>query len=96
MKANFPDQVRLDYAISREQTSAAGDKMYIQTRMAEYTEELYELLQKDNTYVYMCGLKGMESGIDEFIGKRFEEDGKDWIKHKRAMKKAKQYEVEVY
>lgn len=29
MKANFPDQVRLDWAISREQTSAAGEKMYV-------------------------------------------------------------------
>lgn len=96
MKANFPDQVRLDWAISREQTSESGDKMYIQTRMAEYTEELYELLQKDNTYVYMCGLKGMESGIDEFLSARFEKDGGDWIAHKRAMKKKKQYEVEVY
>lgn len=64
--------------------------------MAEYTDELYELLQKDNTYVYMCGLKGMESGIDEFLGKRFEADGSDWIAHKKAMKKKKQYEVEVY
>jgi ferredoxin--NADP+ reductase len=64
--------------------------------MAEYTEELYELLQKPNTYVYMCGLKGMESGIDEFIGARFAKDGKDWIAHKRAMKKTKNYEVEVY
>ncbi|EEE62887.1 hypothetical protein OsJ_17691 [Oryza sativa Japonica Group] len=24
-----------------------------------------ELLKKDNTYVYMCGLKGMEKGIDD-------------------------------
>lgn len=96
MKANFPEQVRLDYAISREQTDASGSKMYIQTRMAEYTEELYELLQKDNTYMYMCGLKGMESGIDEFIGDRFAADGGDWKTFKRTLKKAKRYEVEVY
>lgn len=55
MKANFPENVRLDYAISREQTDADGNKMYLQTRMKEYEEELYELFQKDNTYVYMCG-----------------------------------------
>jgi ferredoxin--NADP+ reductase len=54
MKANFPEQVRLDYAISREQTSPSGEKMYLQTRMKEYTDELYNLIQKDNTYVYMC------------------------------------------
>ena len=37
--------------------------MYIQNKMAEYGEELWNLMQKPNTYVYMCGLKGMESGI---------------------------------
>ena len=42
--------------------------MYIQTRMAEYGQELWDLMQKDNTYVYMCGLKGMESGIQEALG----------------------------
>jgi len=41
--------------------------MYIQNKMKEYGEELWDLMQKDNTYVYMCGLKGMESGIKEFV-----------------------------
>ena len=42
--------------------------MYIQTRMAKYAEELWELLEKkDNTFVYMCGLKGMEKGIYEIM-----------------------------
>ena len=67
MKAKAPDNFRVDYAISREETNAAGEKMYIQTRMAEYKDELWELLKKDNTYVYMCGLKGMEKGIDEIM-----------------------------
>lgn len=96
MKANFPENVRLDYAISREQTDEAGNKMYLQNRMKEYEEELYELFQKDNTYVYMCGLKGMESGIDEFMSSRFAKDGKDWVSYRKAMKKAKRWEVETY
>ena len=54
MKEMAPENFRLDFAVSREQTNAAGEKMYIQTRMAEYKEELWELLKKDNTYVYMC------------------------------------------
>ena len=41
--------------------------MNIQMRMAQYDEELWELLKKDNTYIYMCGLKGMEKGIDDII-----------------------------
>ncbi|XP_073287813.1 ferredoxin--NADP reductase, leaf-type isozyme, chloroplastic-like, partial [Primulina huaijiensis] len=67
MQEKFPDYFRLDFAVSREQTNSKGEKMYIQTRMAEYAEELWELLKKDNTYVYMCGLKGMEKGIDDIM-----------------------------
>ena len=33
--SKYADQFRYDYAISREQTNAAGQKMYIQTKMAE-------------------------------------------------------------
>ncbi|PXF41619.1 Ferredoxin--NADP reductase, cyanelle [Gracilariopsis chorda] len=96
MKANYPGQVRLDYAISREQQDADGKKMYLQNRMKEYEEELYELFQKENTYVYMCGLAGMEGGIDEFMSARFEKDGRDWNEYRRSMKKAGRWEVETY
>lgn len=96
MKTNFPEQLRLDWAISREQTDADGNKMYLQTRMKEYEEELYQLFQKDNTYVYMCGLAGMESGIDEFMSGRFEKDGKSWKEYRKQMKKEKRWEVETY
>eukprot|EP00971_Amphidinium_carterae_P207178 4110233-Amphidinium_carterae.1 len=58
-KKSFPDNFRYDYAISREQTNEEGQKMYIQTKMAEYTEELWELMQDKKTYIYMCGLKGL-------------------------------------
>jgi ferredoxin--NADP+ reductase len=76
MQGDYPDNFRLDFAVSREQTNAKGEKMYIQTRMAEYAEELWQLLQKDNTFVYMCGLKGMEKGIDDIMTSLAERDGK--------------------
>merc|ERR1712217_922233 len=55
-KKNYPDQFRYDYAVSREQTNAAGQKMYI----------------------YMCGLKGMESGMEECFGPLAEKNGMVW------------------
>lgn len=75
MQQKFPDYFRLDCAVTGEQTNAKGEKMYIQTRMAQYAEELWELLKKDNTYVYMCGLKGMEKGIDDNIVSLAARDG---------------------
>ncbi|CAN7051064.1 unnamed protein product [Brassica rapa subsp. trilocularis] len=54
MKEKKPENFRLDFAVSREQTNEMGEEMYMK-RMAEYAEELWELLKKDNTFVYMCG-----------------------------------------
>nr|CAB3448492.1 unnamed protein product [Digitaria exilis] len=96
MKEKAPENFRLDFAVSREQTNAAGEKMYIQTRMAEYKEELWELLKKDNTYVYMCGLKGMEKGIDDIMVDLAAKDGVDWFEYKKQLKKGEQWNVEVY
>uniref|UniRef100_A0A0D9WKW5 Ferredoxin--NADP reductase, chloroplastic n=1 Tax=Leersia perrieri TaxID=77586 RepID=A0A0D9WKW5_9ORYZ len=96
MKAKAPENFRVDYAVSREQTNAEGQKMYIQTRMAEYKEELWELLKKDNTYVYMCGLKGMEKGIDDIMVSLAAKDGIDWADYKKQLKKGEQWNVEVY
>ncbi|RWR81720.1 ferredoxin--NADP reductase, leaf isozyme, chloroplastic [Cinnamomum micranthum f. kanehirae] len=86
MKEKTPDYFRVDFAISREQTNEKGEKMYIQTRMAQYAEELWELLKNDNTYIYMCGLKGMEKGIDDIMVSLAARDGIDWIEYKRQLK----------
>jgi ferredoxin--NADP+ reductase len=80
MKEKAPENFRLDFAVSREQVNDKGEKMYIQTRMAEYAEELWELLKKDNTFVYMCGLKGMEKGIDDIMVSLAAKDGKKHFK----------------
>lgn len=95
-KAKYPDQFRYDYAISREQQNAAGQKMYIQTKVAEYADELWDLMQKPNTHVYMCGLKGMKSGIEECLGTIAEKNGVSWAEFAKQMKKDKRYHVEVY
>ncbi|GAY53746.1 hypothetical protein CUMW_151400 [Citrus unshiu] len=96
MKEKAPENFRLDFAVSREQKNEKGEKMYIQTRMAEYANELWELLKKDNTYVYMCGLRGMEKGIDDIMVSLAANDGIDWLDYKKQLKKAEQWNVEVY
>ncbi|MEL6502677.1 MAG: ferredoxin-NADP reductase, partial [Cyanobacteria bacterium J06623_1] len=59
------DNFRMDYAISREQKNPEGGRMYIQHRIAEHADELWEMVQNPKTHTYICGLKGMEGGIDE-------------------------------
>ncbi|XP_059294518.1 ferredoxin--NADP reductase, leaf-type isozyme, chloroplastic-like [Lycium ferocissimum] len=96
MKEKAPENFRLDFAVSREQTNEKGEKMYIQTRMSQYAKELWTLLKKDNTFVYMCGLKGMEQGIDDIMTSLAERDGINWANYKKQLKKAEQWNVEVY
>lgn len=50
-------------AISRQQRTESGKKMYVQERMLAEEDRLGELLQDEKTLVYICGLKGMETGI---------------------------------
>ena len=57
MAADYPENFRLTYAISREQKTSEGGKMYVQSRVSEYADELFELIQKPSTHVYMCGFK---------------------------------------
>ncbi|CAJ1424981.1 unnamed protein product [Effrenium voratum] len=95
-KKNFPNQFKYDYAVSREDKNAAGQKMYIQTKMAEYAEELWEMMQDEKTHIYMCGLKGMEAGMAECFGPIAEKNGIVWAEFAKAMKKADRLHVEVY
>jgi len=95
-KSKYPEQFRFDYAISREEKNAAGQKMYIQTKMAEYRDELWNLMQESNTHIYMCGLKGMEAGMEECFGEIASTNGLVWKDFAKQMKKDDRYHVEVY
>ncbi|MGF1524722.1 MAG: ferredoxin--NADP reductase [Leptolyngbyaceae cyanobacterium] len=96
MQAEYPDNFKLTYAISREQQNAQGGKMYIQHRVAEYAADLWELMQKPNTHTYMCGLKGMEDGIDEALSGEAEKHGVNWEEFRKQMKKDHRWHVETY
>ncbi|MBK4731447.1 ferredoxin-NADP reductase [Oxynema sp. CENA135] len=96
LQKEFPENFRLTYAISREQQNAQGGKMYIQDRIAENAEEIWQLLQKDNTHGYICGLKGMEDGIDAGMSAVTSKQGIDWSDYQKQLKKAHRWHVETY
>ena len=54
------------------------------------------MMQQENTYVYMCGLKGMEKGIQEALGDIAKKNGMEWDDFVKKMKSEKRYHVEVY
>ncbi|WP_071517526.1 ferredoxin-NADP reductase [Geitlerinema sp. PCC 9228] len=96
MQQQYPDNFRLTYAISREQKNKEGGKMYIQHRIAEHAQELWELIQQPNTHTYICGLKGMEDGIDKGMSEVTAQQGIDWADYQKQMKKEGRWHVETY
>ena len=76
--------------ISREGRREDGSKKYVQTAIEDYTELLSPILAANNTLVYLCGMKGMQTGIYEQLAKQglmdylslrgdlSEKDPKDW------------------
>ena len=91
-----PDNFRMDYAISREQKNPEGGRMYIQHRIAEHADKLWELMQNPKTHTYICGLKGMEDGIDEALSAAAAKHDVNWDEYRKAMKKEDRWHVETY
>lgn len=94
--AAFPDNFRYTKAISREQQNPSGGRMYIQDRVAEHGEEIFAWIEDPKTHVYMCGLRGMEPGIDEAMTTAAESKGLNWAELRPQLKKAERWHVETY
>ena len=93
--ANKPGQFELTLAISREQTTADGRKMYVQERLTERADELFERLA-GGAHLYLCGLKGMQPGIEAALEQAAVARGLDFKTWLKALRKEKRYHVEVY
>jgi ferredoxin--NADP+ reductase len=94
--STFPDHFRYTKAISREQNNASGGRMYIQDRVLEHADEIFALIEDPKTHVYMCGLKGMEPGIDEAMTAAASAKGLDWSQLRPSLKKQERWHVETY
>ena len=92
----YPDNFRYTKAISREQQNAKGGRMYIQDRVLEHAEEIFSMIENPKTHVYMCGLRGMEPGIDEAMTAAAAAKGLDWAELRPQLKKADRWHVETY
>ncbi len=93
---DFPDNFHYTKAISREQQNLKGGRMYIQDRVMEHSDEIFKMIENPKTHVYMCGLKGMEPGIDEAMVAAASAKGIDWAELRPQLKKAHRWHVETY
>ena len=92
---NFPDNFKLDYALSREQKNKAGGKMYIQDKVGEYADEVFTRMDNGG-HMYFCGLKGMMPGILAMLEGVCKEKGISYEEWLEGLKEKGQWHVEVY
>ena len=59
-------------------------------------DEIAELLGDPNTHVYICGLRGMEEGVEKALTNIAESTGVEWISLRDAMREQGRYHVETY
>ncbi len=71
-------------------------KHYVQDLLRERGSDVTRLLRDDDTYVYLCGLKGMEKGVDEAFADICSSHGLDWKALQAELLSQGRYHVETY
>ncbi len=69
---------------------------YVQDRLREKAETVASLLRQDTTYVFICGLKGMEQGVAEAFEAICADHGLDWNTLLPELRSSGRYHVETY
>jgi benzoyl-CoA 2,3-dioxygenase component A len=88
-----PDFIDINFAFSRV---PGQSKQYVQDRIRARSADVARLLQDENCHVYICGLKGMEQGVDEAFRDACRSQGKDWGILRPELRAQGRYHIETY
>jgi benzoyl-CoA 2,3-dioxygenase component A len=69
---------------------------YVQDRIRARAAEIVELLRKDSLYIYICGLRGLEEGVELALTDIGRANGLDWPALRDAMREQGRFHVETY
>lgn len=75
---------------------ADSPKQYVQDRMRTRGGDIAELLKSPDTFVFICGLKGMETGVESAFEDICAENGLAWADLAKDMRASGRYHVETY
>lgn len=89
-----PDRfLKKHFAFSR---IAGSPKVYVQDKLREARGVLGPLLMDNKTYIYICGLKEMEAGVESAFEDIARSSGLSWNDVRKEMREAGRYHVETY
>jgi benzoyl-CoA 2,3-dioxygenase component A len=72
------------------------EKEYVQDRMVAEADEVANLLQDPKLHIYICGLRGMEEGVEKAMTTIAESTGQQWTALRDTMREDGRYHVETY
>lgn len=85
--------MRKEFAFSRVPDQP---KHYVQDKLREQSAHVATLLQSDATYIYLCGLKDMEDGVEAALRDIASAEGLNWATLRDRMRDEGRYHVETY
>ncbi len=85
--------IDINFAFSRV---PGGPKQYVQDRIRERGADVVRLIGDANCYIYICGLKDMEHGVDEAFRAACQAHGTDWDQRLPELRAQGRYHVETY
>ena len=85
--------IDVQLAFSREPDA---EKAYVQDRIREQGRHVAGLLRDENTFMYICGHRRMEDGVESALSDICEFHEMDWPQIRDRMRLAGRYHVETY
>jgi benzoyl-CoA 2,3-dioxygenase component A len=73
-----------------------GEKEYVQDRMRKNAGEIATLLKSPTLHIYMCGLKGLETGVESALTDIAAANNMDWPQLRETLKNSGRFHVETY
>jgi len=93
LPASLLDQ---ELVFSRMVRADENEKEYVQDRMLKRADDVAAMLSDVNTHIYICGLKGMEQGVEESFTRICAAKGMDWNVIRSSLKSQGRYHIETY
>ncbi len=85
--------IDINFAFSRV---AETPKQYVQDRIRTRSADVARLVADANCYIYVCGLKDMEEGVDQAFRDACRAHGVDWDARLPELRAQGRYHVETY
>jgi benzoyl-CoA 2,3-dioxygenase component A len=71
-------------------------KEYVQDRMRARAADLASLLRRETTHIYVCGLRGMEAGVEASFADICRQHSLSWEECRERLRDAGRFHVETY